>query len=158
MLRSWYVLGAWIVVITVSCGSASVAEAAWSQLAEMRSRRWHDTLVARRPAVSGDSAVLAASGLAEIDERGIRTQAGVRVEGYVAWMDGELVFDDATLDEVAEEISRWYDVDVHVDDPMIASRRLTGAFRRQAVDAIIRSIAAAVDVTADRIGSSWRFR
>ncbi len=42
--------------------------------------------------------------------------ARVNVEKYIAWKDGKLVFDDATLDQVAERLSRMYNVEIEVAD------------------------------------------
>jgi len=42
--------------------------------------------------------------------------AQVNVEKYIAWKDGKLVFDDATLDQVAERLSRMYNVEIEVSD------------------------------------------
>jgi hypothetical protein len=47
---------------------------------------------------------------------GIVKSAPVNVEKYIAWKDGKLVFDDATLDQVAERLSRMYNVEVEVAD------------------------------------------
>lgn len=41
---------------TLPTDSASVAKAAWSEIAQIRERRWHDTLVARRPAATSTQA------------------------------------------------------------------------------------------------------
>jgi ferric-dicitrate binding protein FerR (iron transport regulator) len=35
---------------------------------------------------------------------------------YVAWKDGKLVFEDATIVEVAERLSRMFNVDIEIDD------------------------------------------
>ncbi len=47
---------------------------------------------------------------------GIVKSARVNAEKYIAWKDGKLVFDDATLDQVAEKLSRKYNVDIEVSN------------------------------------------
>lgn len=38
------------------------------------------------------------------------------VEKYVAWKDGKLIFDDATLTRVADKLSRMFNADIEVSD------------------------------------------
>ncbi len=115
-------------------------------------------VVARRVIAPKDSVVLAAADLADVDDRGIERRVGVSTHEYTAWMQGELAFRDATLAAVAEELSRWYDVEIQVGNPAIANHRFTGSFGRQSVDAVVQEIAAAADVTAERVSGGWRFR
>lgn len=115
-------------------------------------------VVVRRPAAPGDSVVLTPAQLARVDDRGIVQHTDIDVGRYIAWMRGELVFTDATLAEIAAELSRWYDVDVRVADPAIGARRFTGSFGRQPVEAVVRAIAAAADVAVGRAAGGWDFR
>ena len=52
----------------------------------------------------------------------IRTGAVSSTEGniekYIAWKDGRLVFEDATIIQVAEQLSRMFNVDVEIADNM----------------------------------------
>ncbi len=38
------------------------------------------------------------------------------VEKYIAWKEGKLVFDDATVTQVAKRLSRMFNVDIQVAD------------------------------------------
>lgn len=115
-------------------------------------------VMVRRPAASTDGVLLTAAQLARLDDAGIVRRDGVRVDRYLAWTRGELVFTDAPLVDVAAELSRWFDVEVSVGDSAIGARRFTGSFGREAVTSVVRALAAATDVDVDRADGGWRFR
>ncbi len=61
--------------------------------------------------------------------------SGIRVEevdvyAYVAWKDGNFVFDDERLEEIMEELGRWYDVEVFYAREGAKEERLSGDMRR----------------------------
>ena len=82
----------------------------------------------------------------------------VSPDSYLAWTRGELVFDNASLAEVAEELSRWYDADVGLADPALASRHFSGRFTRKTLDQAVRLVASVVDVSVTRTPRGWNFR
>lgn len=51
------------------------------------------------------------------------------IEDFVAWKSGYFYFDDADMEAVSQQLSRWYDIDAQVDDKSI-SRRITGMIAR----------------------------
>lgn len=115
-------------------------------------------IVARRAAAPSDTALLTAGQLAVVDRGGIAKQNNVSIDRYTAWMRNELVFDDAPLDVVAEELSRWYDIEVRIADGPVGARRFTGTFLRQGLESILRRVAAAANVTVQRDADGWRFQ
>ena len=38
------------------------------------------------------------------------------VEKYIAWKDGKLIFDDTSIEQITEKLSRMFNVDIDVDD------------------------------------------
>ena len=60
----------------------------------------------------------------------------------VAWSKGELVFNNATLEEIALKVSYRYGVNVKVDNEGKGQRRITGTFNKQSfieiMDAVTR--------------------
>ena len=42
---------------------------------------------------------------------------GVGVASYLAWMDGELVFEDASFEEVSRKLERWYGLVIEMKGP-----------------------------------------
>jgi transmembrane sensor len=47
---------------------------------------------------------------------GIKTSGSVDVEKVMAWKNGHFAFDNASLEAIMEQVSRWYDVDVVYQD------------------------------------------
>ncbi len=41
-----------------------------------------------------------------------------RIEKYIAWKDGMLVFENETIDQVAQRLSRMFNVEIQVDDKL----------------------------------------
>ena len=53
--------------------------------------------------------------------------AQVRVDKYIAWKDGKLVFENEPIDEVAQRLSRMFNVEIQVDEA-VAKYRYTVTF------------------------------
>ena len=51
---------------------------------------------------------------------------------YVAWKDGEFVFERETIEEIMERLGRWYDVKVFYTDESLKQKRFTGVISRYA--------------------------
>lgn len=50
------------------------------------------------------------------------------VERRLAWRDGMLSFSGTTLEDAAEQFSRYSDVRIIIDDPVVASQRVVGLY------------------------------
>lgn len=78
-------------------------------------------------------------------------------DAYLAWRSGRLVFTGTPLREVARVLARWYGLDaVHVDDA-VGMRRLDAAFTDEPLPDVLRTIAAALEVTYHMEGRTVRF-
>jgi transmembrane sensor len=114
-----------------------------------------------------EGAVTVASSSAEQNATAVRAgdRAELRADGRVvseagavggdadAWMRGELVYQNATLDVVRDDLRRWYGIDLRVADATLATRRLTGTFERASVDEVLQRIALALGATVERSGA-----
>jgi len=47
---------------------------------------------------------------------GNKTSTQGNIEKYISWIDGKLVFEDTPISEVAEKLSRMYNVEIKVDE------------------------------------------
>jgi len=74
----------------------------------------------------------------------IRVLRHARVTDEVAWTKGRLVFSSVPLEEAAERLGRWYDLDVRVTDPALARRPVTGSYGDEPVAQVLTLITAAV--------------
>jgi ferric-dicitrate binding protein FerR (iron transport regulator) len=61
-------------------------------------------------------------------------------------MDGRLVFEEATLTEVAHRLERWYNLEFDVADPALDSLRLTATLKSRSVQNVLDVIAASLDI------------
>ncbi|WP_426160198.1 FecR family protein [Pseudomonas sp. TSRC2-2] len=57
-----------------------------------------------------------------------------------AWRNGKLVFNNASLSEVAAEVSRYRDKPLVVSQPDVASLRLTSVFKTDDTDALLKAL------------------
>ncbi len=109
--------------------------------------------------VASDSIVLMPGQLGRIREDGrLDRVIPVDTNGYLAWTRGDLAFEDAALADVAEELSRWYDVDIRVPAAADAARRFSGHLGDRTVEEAVQLVAAVADVAARRIGNGWVFQ
>ena len=95
---------------------------------------------------------------AVIDARGVATRTtGVRLESYLAWTRGILLFDDAPLRVVLAQLERWYDLDIQAGDGGLDDDRLTISFTTETAEEALRALAKVLDVRVTRTGRRVRF-
>jgi transmembrane sensor len=90
------------------------------------------------------------------------THAKVNAERKLEWATGWLVFEGATIGEIVSELNRRNTVQIEIEEPEVAARRMLG-FQRFRVDSsagFARYIAEANDLslTEERAGSVLRLR
>jgi transmembrane sensor len=94
---------------------------------------------------AGDLGRLTANGRASL-------RHGVNVARMLGWLDGSLSFVDAPLGRVLEDIHRWYDVDVKLADPALASLPFTGTLADVSPTAAVELVAATLGLEVRRAG------
>ena len=63
-----------------------------------------------------------------------------KIEKYIAWHDGRLVFDETPMQEVAIQLARWYGVDAVIDDPRILKYKITTTFDNESLHQVLELI------------------
>jgi len=58
----------------------------------------------------------------------------------IGWMDGRLVFEKMTLSEVVQEIERFYDVEIVVENSQFLSQTLTANFEESKLETVLSSL------------------
>ncbi|MCI0434411.1 MAG: FecR domain-containing protein [Gemmatimonadetes bacterium] len=92
--------------------------------------------------------VLEAGGVAALGPDGrLEHQPGSDPTRYLAWLTRTLMFEDAPLGEVLEEIERWFDVETRADEALL-ERRVTAQFSSDSLEAVLGALSLA-------IGASW---
>ncbi|MFJ2710392.1 FecR family protein [Pseudomonas sp. NPDC087346] len=76
-----------------------------------------------------------------VDAQGVvATAYAVNPTELTAWRGGKLVFNNASLSEVVEEVSRYRDKPLTVTNPSVASLRLTSVFKSDNTDALLKAL------------------
>ncbi len=77
----------------------------------------------------------------DVDAQGKVAQAyAVDSAQVTAWRSGKLVFNNASLSEVAAEVSRYREKPLTVANPAVASLRLTSVFKSDNTDALLKAL------------------
>ena len=84
----------------------------------------------------------------------VRLVSRAKVENELAWTRGRLVFESVPLSEVAQQLGRWYDLDIRVGDPTLAERPVTGSYGDEPVAQVLTLITAAVGARYEWHGRS----
>ena len=61
----------------------------------------------------------------------------VAVTKYIAWRDGELIFHDDNMEDVIKRLSRWYNVEILINDPEIKSYVYQATFRTETLSQVL---------------------
>jgi ferric-dicitrate binding protein FerR (iron transport regulator) len=92
---------------------------------------------------------------ASIDRDG-RISAIQDVDDRLAWVSGSLTWHDVPLQKVADDLERWFDVEV-VLDTALTTRQVTARYSRDAgIASILQGLAAALGANVSNSGSLWR--
>lgn len=62
------------------------------------------------------------------------------------WLDGKLIFDEKPLGEVVQELSRWYGVEVVLEDEKLAACRISSTFYRNSIEEVLETLSLIVDL------------
>jgi ferric-dicitrate binding protein FerR (iron transport regulator) len=74
------------------------------------------------------------------------------VDRLLAWTDGEIVFDDSRLADVAAELERWFAIELRFADPLLKELHLTGSYSTtSSLDEVLRIIGKSLESTGLRI-------
>ncbi len=99
---------------------------------------------------SGTSLVMTNDGKVDIDR-------AVEISRALAWTNGKLVFRRTGFDEVIDQLERWLDVDITVEDKALLQRQITGEFLIGEPDAVISSISSILNAKVVRTGKVISF-
>lgn len=91
---------------------------------------------------SPDKSVTLTVGLGtHVDSKGVVAAAySVNTEEMTAWRTGKLVFNNASLGEVAREVSRYREQPLRVSTPAVGNLRLTSVFKANDTDALLKAL------------------
>lgn len=93
---------------------------------------------------------LAAGERAAVTSHGIQTNTGPTIEAVMAWTERRLVFRDQPLDAVVHEFNRYQMHPLVLDDPGLASLRISGVFDLSDPESLIAYLGTYEAVQVDR--------
>ena len=94
-----------------------------------------------REAADGEFVSLTAGLGTRIDAHGkVAAAYAVNPQEITAWRNGKLVFNNASLAEVAQEVSRYRDKPLRVANPAVGNLRLTSVFKSADTDALLKAL------------------
>ena len=59
------------------------------------------------------------------------------IRRYTAWKDGKLVFKNDPISEISERLSRWYNIDIHLENKKLSSYTYTATFKNETLTQIL---------------------
>ena len=77
-----------------------------------------------------------------------------RTESDVAWLRGQLVFDNAPLSRVRDDLRRWYGLELVLTDSSLQSRHVSARFAGDSPAQVLRVLELALGATIERRGDS----
>lgn len=63
-----------------------------------------------------------------------------KLDKYIGWIDGKMVFVDDPIQEVILKLENWYNVDIRLEDQQLNRYRFTGTFIEESVDEILHTL------------------
>lgn len=102
--------------------------------------------VARRGAQVAGNVVLQAGQKAAVPFQGETRVAKADLARDLAWTEGRLVFDGNRLDDVLDELGRWYGIEFSLNARDLAGRSFTATFAGETLQEAVDVIAAALDL------------
>ena len=86
---------------------------------------------------------------------GVVAERGAGSDDDLAWRHGTLIFRDATMAEVREDLRRWYGIELVVRDPAVLRRHMTATFTdRDSIGGVLNAIALLLPATIERRADS----
>ncbi|UBZ07931.1 FecR domain-containing protein [Salegentibacter mishustinae] len=70
-------------------------------------------------------------------------------ENYNAWTNNIIVLDKTSLGETAKILENWYDVDIEFADPSLKELTISGKFKEEKLETVLKSIALIKDLEVD---------
>lgn len=80
------------------------------------------------------------------------------LDAVTAWRRGEIVFDNSSLIDAAEELNRYSDNHLVIADPAIASLRVSGVFSTKDVPEVAKAFASLYGLRVEQDGKNYKLK
>lgn len=85
------------------------------------------------------------------------TPQPVDTKKYLAWLEHEIYFQDATLREVVRQLERWYDLEIIIADQSILNEHVTVQISKKSSEDIPELVSALIGLDYEQNGRVIRF-
>jgi transmembrane sensor len=65
------------------------------------------------------------------------TNRTITDDRYFSWKDGKLIFDAEPMHDVVKKLSRWFNVDIQINDPMLLDLTYTATFTHETLPQVL---------------------
>lgn len=104
------------------------------------------------------AAVLRSHHLGVVSSRGLEVvRRNVELAPYLAWTEGKLIFRNASFEEVARRLERWYDLRIEVRVAPKAIDALNASFDGASLKGVLDDIAVALGLQYEKNGRTVVF-
>lgn len=101
----------------------------------------------------GDTEVLNAGSAVTVGQfGGMQLERHVDTDAELAWMNGNLVFEDAPVSAVLDRLSRWYGVTFQLNDSVLAKTHVKVGFSQTDIQQTLNILTTVLGVDASRSG------
>jgi len=70
----------------------------------------------------------------------------IKDDRYLSWKDGKLIFTEAPFEEVVQKLSRWFNVDIEIEDNRLNGMTLTATFVNETLPQVMELLAYALPI------------
>ena len=64
---------------------------------------------------------------------------------HMGWLEGRLVFEDVTLAEASRDLQRWFDVQILIEDELLAEKRITAVVNNRSLTDVLNVMGIIMD-------------
>lgn len=75
----------------------------------------------------------------------------VNANNYTSWTEGKLVAQDEPFEDVAKKLSRWYDVEITIEDPELKDFRYYAKFEDEPLSEVLKLLAITAPIEYEEI-------
>ena len=98
--------------------------------------------------------ILKAGEVGTLGARQMTPIPGQRNEADLAWIHGQLIFDNAPMSRVREDLHRWFGLELVLADSALANRHVSARFARESRDQVLDVLRLALGASIERKGDT----
>lgn len=77
---------------------------------------------------------------------------------FTGWTEGKLVFNEDPFADVAQELERWYDLEIKIADPQLTDRTLSATYDNMSLKEVLEVLSASLRMVYEQDGKAITFK